>query len=353
VLHHPDNCISIHSVALDPVISEEDKPTTLRDTICSYPNQSLCVWASLDLDEDGEWIVDGLARGSLAIVHDRSFMVHLDETSCAAGGIIFCKEVRRIATFSAAERTDTHTASNYRGELLGGLLVALILKAASSLLSGDAHPAVIACDNMGVFIHGNNGHQSLREAQAQANIIRCFWEILAGLPFSIIFEHVYGHQDKNIPWKSLTLQQQLNCIADQLAKEALWRAFSTRRFISSNFPFESFRIIIEGSKVTSSIRETWYKSWYYKATKHLFDQRKIISSANFDLVCWDAVSEAMLIYPRMFRVFITKMVSHFCGSNLQLAQYSEVESDACPSCGTPEESSRLIGDVCRVFGLAP
>jgi hypothetical protein len=132
--------------------------------------------------------------------------------------------------------------------------VALILKAASSLLSGDAHLAVLACDNMGVVIHGNNRHQSLRGAQVQANIIRCcFREILAGLPFSIVYEHVYGHQDKNIPWNSLTLLQQLNCIADQLAKEAMWRAFSCGRYISSNFPFESFHIIINGNKVTSSI----------------------------------------------------------------------------------------------------
>eukprot|EP00956_Cyclotella_meneghiniana_P019226 scaffold32771_cov65-Cyclotella_meneghiniana.AAC.3 len=254
VLTYSDNTVSIHSVALDPIIPEDDKPTSLLATIRSFPNQSL--WQSLDLDGDGEWIIDGLARGSLAIVHDGSFMEHMDDTSCSAGGIIFCKYSRRMATFSAAERTDNYTASNYRGELLGGLLAALILKAASSILSGDAHPAVIACDNMGVVIHGNNRHQSLREAQAQADIIRCFREILASLPFQIVYEHVYGHQDKNIPWDSLTLLQQLNCIADQLAKDALWRAFASGRFISSNFPFESFRIIINGSKVTSSIRNT-------------------------------------------------------------------------------------------------
>jgi hypothetical protein len=340
VLTHPDNSVSIHSVALDPIIPEADKPTSLLATIRSFPNQSL--WQSLDLDGDGEWIIDGLARGSLAIVHNGSFMEHMDDTSCSAGGIIFCKYNRRIATFSAAERTDNYTASNYRGELLGGLLAALILKAASSILSGDAHPAVIACDNMGVVIHGNNRHQSLREAQAQADIIRCFRETLASLPFPTVYEHVYGHQDKNIPWDSLTLLQQLNCIADQLAKEALWRSFSSGRFISSNFPFESFRIIINGSKVTSSIRDTLYKSWGYKAAKHLFDQRKIVSSQNFELICWDAVSEAMSIYPRMFRVFVTKMVSHFCGTNLQLFRYGETDSHSCPSCGQPEESSSHI-----------
>eukprot|EP00956_Cyclotella_meneghiniana_P019227 scaffold32771_cov65-Cyclotella_meneghiniana.AAC.4 len=50
----------------------------------------------------------------------------------------------------------------------------------------------------------------------------------------------------------------------------------------------------------------------------------------------------MSIYPRMFRVFVTKMVSHFCGTNLQLYRYGETDSDACPSCGQPEESSSHI-----------
>jgi hypothetical protein len=73
---------------LDPIVAEEERPTTLLAVLRSYPNQSL--WRDVDLDGDGEWIIDGLARGSLAIVHDGSFMEHLDETSCSAGGIIFC-----------------------------------------------------------------------------------------------------------------------------------------------------------------------------------------------------------------------------------------------------------------------
>ena len=115
---------------LDPIVADDDRPTTLLAVLRSYPNQSL--WRDINLDGDGKWIIDGLARGSLAIVHDGSFMEHLDEMLCSAGRIIFCKVARRIATFSAAERMDNQTASNYRGELLGGLLAALILKAASS-----------------------------------------------------------------------------------------------------------------------------------------------------------------------------------------------------------------------------
>ena len=96
IITHPDMSVAVHSVALDPIVSEEDRPTTLLATIKSFPNQSL--WRYIDLDGDGELIVDGLARGTLAIVHDGSFMEHLDPSVCLAGGIIFCREARRIGT---------------------------------------------------------------------------------------------------------------------------------------------------------------------------------------------------------------------------------------------------------------
>lgn len=167
----------------------------------------------------------------------------------------FLQESVTYCHFSAAKHTDGHTANNYHGELLGGLLAALILKAAFSLLSRNAHPLVFACDNIGVVIDGNDWHLSLREAQSQGDLIRCFWEILSSLSFQIVCKHMYGNQDKNVPWESLTLLQQLNVIADQLAKEALWQSFTSRRYISSNFPLESFQIIIGGCKVTSSIHD--------------------------------------------------------------------------------------------------
>ena len=106
--------------------------------------------------------------------------------------------------------------------------------------------------------------------------------------------------------------------------------------------FESFRILINGRKVTSLIRDALYKLWGYEAAKDLFQQRKIVSPSNFDLICWDAVSDAMLVYLRMFQVWVTKTVSHLCGSNLQLARFRESTTDACSCCGIPEESAAHI-----------
>lgn len=340
VIQHEDNTVSIHSTAALPLEETTDRPTTLLEVLKSYLNQSL--WRNLDLDGDGDWIVAGLARGSLNIVHDGSFMEELDPSICSAGGIIYCTVVRGIATFSAVEMTDDETASNYRGELLGSLLAALILKAASSLLLDNGHSTTIACDNMGVVLHGNNRHHSLKEAQVQADLIRCFRAILSDLPVEVLYIHVYGHQDNTTAWSSLTLLQKLNVVADRLAKEALWMAYVSRQFISSKFLFESLRIIIDGVKVTASIKSALYKSWGYKEAKSLFHHRKIVPARKFDLICWDGVSAAMEVYPRMFQVWVTKMVSHFCGTNHQLSRIDSEIENKCLCCGWEDELTQHI-----------
>jgi hypothetical protein len=342
VIPLPDGSMSIHSVARLPCRTATPPPSNLRAAIAELPNQSL--WSTLNLDGDGEWILDAMVRGTLVIVHDGSYMEELDRSACSAGGVIFCTQVRRMATFSAAERTHHRTASNYRGELLGGLLASLILKAASSLLSAEVRPVYIACDNMGVVLHGNNRHRSLKEAQKQADIIRCFRSILASLPFQIIYEHVYGHQDDSIPWSQLTLFQQLNVIVDKLAKDALVWAIRNNTFISSCFPYESLRIFVNGVKITSSIRSALYDDWGKKEARRLFDKREIVSASNFDLIYWDGVSAAMEVYPRMFQVWVTKLVSHFCGTNRQLSRIDPNIENVCPCCGEADES---VGHVTR------
>ena len=50
----------------------------------------------------------------------------------------------------------------------------------------------------------------------------------------------------------------------------------------------------------------------------------------------------MAIYPQMFRVWVTKMVSHFCGSNRQLSHFNETDDDSCPCCGMPDESAKHV-----------
>ena len=72
--------------------------------------------------------------------------------------------------------------------------------------------------------------------------------------------------------------------------------------------------------------------------RRLYHDRSIIHKRDFHLVYWDGVEEVMTSYPEMFQTWVTKHVSHFCGTNRQLSRIDPAISNACPSCGCPDES---------------
>lgn len=47
-------------------------------------------------------------------------------------------------------------------------------------------------------------------------------------------------------------------------------------------------------------------------------------------------------FPKIFRIWVTKQVSHFCGTNRQLSRLKTGVANVCPSCGHRDESTRHI-----------
>ena len=85
------------------------------------------------------------------------------------------------------------------------------------------HPAEIPvyCDNSGVVRHGNDSLRLLPEKQSQTDVLSAFRDILNSLPTQIHYHHVYSHLDDKVSFSSLIIPQQLNVMADSLAKTAL------------------------------------------------------------------------------------------------------------------------------------
>ncbi len=46
-------------------------------------------------------------------------------------------------------------SDNYHGEILGGIMAQLVLRAASRVVGLDYPSTAVDCDNQGVVIHGN------------------------------------------------------------------------------------------------------------------------------------------------------------------------------------------------------
>ena len=337
VLPVDDFLVTLHSVL--PVPAPSPAPSTdFWDILRSFENQSL--WTYFRCDGDGSWITKGLMAGSLICVHDGSYMVHMSRSACSAGFVIRCRSTGYQALGTIVEQSDD--ASNYRGEILGGMMMMLVLRAATGKTHLPYRQVTVNCDNNGVVSHGNDPSSPLPEKQVQADVLRCLKQYITDLPVEVVYEWVKAHQDDRKAWDDLTLKEQCNCLADKLAKMALISAILNNEYIDGDFPFELLRVVLGTKKLTSSPKKAFDSFWGYRCAKNLYSKRGIISRDFFHLVWWTGVEALNQSVPKMFSVFLTKHTSHFAGTNQQLHRIDKSVENICPSCGRRGESTKHI-----------
>jgi hypothetical protein len=240
------------------------------------------------IEDEGDWIPEAAQKRSLVIVHDGSYMPDLDPSICAAAVVVLCKHTGKVGSIKLCEKTDPASASNYRAELIGGLLASHILRTLDGLISHESTGVTLFCDNLGVIHHAQHPWRQLPEKQSQSDVLSVFVHNLQRTNIKWEYNHVYGHLDDHSSFNALTLPQQLNVIADSLAKEAIKDAIRTKQYCQPLYPHESIRVFIGDRKVTSSFRNTLYHHWGAQVAKDLFHSRRLIPSKYFNLVNWEA-----------------------------------------------------------------
>ena len=85
----------------------------------------------------------------------------VSKTVCLAAFMIFGTHIDNRAIGVVLERSDN--ADNYQAKILGGLMVQLVLRAASQNRAAPYSPVRIDCNNDGVVKHGNAPGQKLKE----------------------------------------------------------------------------------------------------------------------------------------------------------------------------------------------
>lgn len=336
VIRESELIVRYHSHTAVP--AQLNPPTDFETVLRSMPNQSL--WKHFSYDDDGSWIHRGLIMGSLDIVHDGSYMSHVSTEVCSAAVMIRCSITQKQAKISVAEKS--RCADNYRGEILGGLVIQLILRAASARRSSPYHPADIYCDNMGVISHGNDPSRPLQEKQSQADVLRSYKQLIIENPFDVRYHWVEGHARERKGWKNCTRHERMNDKVDELAKRALIAAYVSDDYVESVFPFEQIVVSTADEKITGSVRTALVRHWGYSYAKKFYNEKHIVSEQNFRLIWWDGLGLTLKSFPKMFRVWLTKHVSEFCGTNYQMSHWSDDHEPICPCCGIAIESTTHI-----------
>ncbi len=295
------------------------------------------------VDGDGSWIGTGIAAGTLALAHDGSYMASHSAHLCSAGVILYCTATKQWLKASVSERLDA--ASNYRGELLGAVVSLLILRAASVSLDHLSPITTLHCDNRGVIHHCNSPLTALTEKQKQADLIRLIKYLKSTNRTRTTWEWVEGHAvERKGRWHS-SLPERLNDQADKLVKTALLSAIAGGHVMTGDFPFEVVKLEISGKWVRGSPRQALDSDWGFWSARELFHEKNILSRDDFHLVWWDGLAEAMARYPKMYRVWMTKHVSGFCGNNVQ--QYCWSKGDHSPKCEFCGKEDEYTSHICR------
>jgi hypothetical protein len=177
----------------------------------------------------------------------------------SAATMIYCTIAKKRCKCTWAEKSET--AGSYRGEILGGIMTQLILRAAATGYKGKIPSARADCNNNGVVTHRNTPHIPLSTNQTQADLLRIFKNLILIQSFTVKYKYVQSHVDNSTKWQDCTLKEQINIRVDALTKKSMKAAHSTGEFIESNFPNEEVWIEMGGRKITRSPRAELKEFW--------------------------------------------------------------------------------------------
>jgi hypothetical protein len=101
------------------------------------------------------------------------------------------------------------------------------------------------------------------------------------------------------------------------------------------------------ARITGSPKQEITHLWGEQVAQDLFHRRKIMNEQDFPLVYWEGMQKVMQSFPEMFRVWVTKHISHFNGTNRMLSRFPGTATcpkvhNRCPNCKRFDESTSHI-----------
>ena len=303
------------------------------------------IFPDVGLGFDVSWMISALKSGSLVAVTDGSYDRQRNPYICAAGWIIM--DITTGSRLSGSFSEYSTSASSYRGELLGLCAINVILLALSRTGKISSRPPItVWCDNKGAINRASDCSRRIKSGRPCADILRTLRSIRQELPLTATFCHVKSHMDDTLSWEQLTLEQQLNCDCDALAKASVSRALDKARDEPPRqtglLPKESVALFVDNHKITSDPTNSLRYLLSKKEARLFLTSEQGWTADKFDSVGWDWLHQVLASKPIMFRLWLSKQHSNFCATGLQLKRCKLSDDDRCPSCWSRKERARHL-----------
>lgn len=302
------------------------------------------IFPDVGLGFDVSWMISALQAVTLVAVTDGSYNRQQNPRVCAVGWVIM--DITTGSQLAGSFSEYSSSASSYRGELLGLCAINILLLALSNTGNITTRPPItIWYDNKGA-INRASDNRRIKSGRPCADILRILRTIRLMLPLSTTFCHVKSHMDNELSWEQLSLEQQLNCTCDALAKTAASRAIDAHRETrpppTDMLPLESVALFINQHRITSDPTNCLRYLLGKTAAKHFLTLEQGWSDDVFESVGWDWLHQVLLSKPVMFRLWLSKQHSNFCATGLHMKRCRLSDDDRCPSCWSCKERARHL-----------
>jgi len=155
----------------------------------------------------------------------------------------------------------------------------------------------------------------------------------------------------------LTIEQQLNCFCDTLAKDAVVRSLNiTSAPSQQRLAQESVAVFVGGLKQTSDVAKDVRFALARVEAERLYtsppnpkDNRGNRKPGRglgwfnqaFNAVAWDAFDATLDLKGQMYRLWLSNQLSGFCGMQVMVSHWDKGRDGLCPDCGKRETASHL------------
>ena len=307
-----------------------------------------------DRSPDLVWLKRALEEGTAILATDGSFSRTRCSTVCGAGWIIACRRCKRTLSGSFSEWSSS--ANAYRGELLGLVALHTLLLQMCRYYNLTKAKGKITCDSKSALMESGQRRRRIRPGAPQGDIFLTLRSIHQEIPWAdITYEWVKSHQDSRLPWRCLTLEEQLNTTCDALANGAVTRALTlgSRPTTPTLLPFERAAVVLEGVKITSQVAPA-IRHALGKVEARLFYTRAVdrVRGSNrgglgwneqdFDAVDWEALSRVLQKKPEGFQLWLSKQSIGVCATQKNTARIQDILDDRCPNCGKQGEDNKHL-----------
>ena len=149
--------------------------------------------------------------------------------------------------------------------------------------------------------------------------------------------------DDVLKWEQLSQAEQLNCICDALAKDALDTGIREPHPPTPvMLPRERAAVFFSDGKATSDPADMLRTELGHREARKFLTHEMGWTPLQFDLVAWKYLNATLLSKPLAFRLWLAKQHSGFCATGLMMKRCNMSEDDRCPSCWRRKERAEHL-----------